>query len=87
MSDLTPEQKLAAEAQVDYFTEVVLKRYGFNHNDLPEILDSLRWIKEHRSFMQRIQTGGTMSLIALLVTAIGSAIWQGAKVMIGGMGR
>lgn len=85
MSDLTPEQRAIAEAQSEFFVSTLLRRYGLNETDVPEILDSLRWMKEHRAFMQRVQSGGTLSLIALLVTAIGSAVWQGVKSMLTGI--
>jgi len=87
MEPLTPEQRAVAEAQSDYFVSVLLRRYGLNESDLPQILESLRWMRDHRAFMQRLQTGGTMSLIALLATAIGSALWQGIRTLLGGGGQ
>ena len=83
---LSDAERVKVAAEVDYFLSLMLRRYGLGEADIPEILASLRWLKEHREFMSRVQTGGTVSLLALLVSAIGASIWQGVKVLINGGG-
>lgn len=82
--DLPEEEKIRVAAQVDYFIGVIMRRYGMRDEDLPDVVSSLRWLKEHREFMHRVQQGGTLSILALLLSAMGAAIWQGVKTMLGG---
>lgn len=86
--NLSEEQKVKVAAEVDYFMVIMLRRYGLNEDDIPQIIDSLRWLKEHREFMGRVQAGGTLSLVAMLVSALAAAAWQGVKtILAGGGGR
>ena len=79
---LSDEEKMKISAEVDYFVGTILSRYGLKEADIPEVMDSLRWLKEHRQFMQRVQQGSTMSLLAMLVAALGTTVWAGVKALI-----
>lgn len=81
---LSEQERLKVAAEVDYFLTVMLRRHGLAEDDLPEIVQSLRWLKEHREFMNKIQTGGTLSLIALLVSALAAAVWEGIRSLLAG---
>lgn len=81
---MSEEERAKVAAQVDYFVSVMMRRYGMTEEDVPKVLDSLRWLREHRAFMQRIQTGGTLSLIALLVSALAAAVWEGMRSLLAG---
>lgn len=70
--------------QVDYFIHVALSRHGMDESDIGELLESMRWLREQRKFMDKVKTGSTVSLIGLLLTALGSVLWQGARSMLGG---
>ena len=80
--ELPEVERLKVTAQVDYFLSVLMKRYGMSDADLPEIVASLRWLKEHREFMNKLTTGGTLSLLGILMTALGAAIWNGVKALL-----
>jgi len=80
--DLPDEAKIRVAAEVEYFISVLLRRYGLRETDIPEIMESLRWLREHRVFMQRVQQGSTMSVLALLVAAMGTTLWAGVKSLV-----
>jgi hypothetical protein len=80
--DLPDEAKFRIAAEVEYFISVLLRRYGLRETDIPEIMESLRWLREHRVFMQRVQQGSTMSVLALLVAAMGTTLWAGVKSLV-----
>jgi hypothetical protein len=46
-------------------------------------MESLRWIREHRAFMQRLQTGSVTAIISLCCAAVASALWVGVKTLLG----
>jgi hypothetical protein len=71
-------QRIAAE-QVRLF----LAELGAERGDLHEIMESLRWIREHREFMRRLQTGSVTAIISLCCAAVASALWVGVKTLLG----
>jgi hypothetical protein len=81
---LPHEEQARVAAQVEYFLSVVLKRYGMNEADLSDAMVALREMREHKEFYGRIKAGGTLSVIGLLLAALGSAVWQGIKILLTG---
>ena len=71
-------ERLAAD-QVRMF----LAELGAERGDLREIMESLRWIREHREFMKRLQTGSVTAIISLCCAAVASALWVGIKTLLG----
>ena len=72
------QQRLAAE-----HVRLFLAELGAERGDLREIMESLRWIREHREFMKRLQTGSVTAIISLCCAAVASAIWVGIKTLLG----
>jgi hypothetical protein len=88
MNELTPEERLAmtrgmAEQQVDYFIDSVLKRYGIQPSEVPEIVDELRWLQAHRRMTGRIINGTVLTVIATLVGVGLLLLWEGFKHFVG----
>jgi len=81
-NELPEESKARVAAEVEYFTTILLRRYGLKETDIPEVMDSLRWLKEHRQFMQRVQQGSTMSILAMLIAAMATTLWAGIKSLV-----
>ena len=77
-TDTDDQQRLAAE-----HVRLFLAELGAERGDLREIMDSLRWIREHREFMKRLQTGSVTAIISLCCAAIASALWVGIKTLLG----
>lgn len=81
MSDLTEEERKRLAVQVDYFVETVCRRYDVEPR---EIMETMIWLREHRKFMDNLQRGASLTLIAMLVTALGTAVWEGIKSFLAG---
>jgi hypothetical protein len=81
-NELPEEAKNKVAAEVEYFTAILLRRYGLKEADIGEVMESLRWLKEHRQFMARVQQGSMMSILAMLVAAIATTLWAGIKSLV-----
>jgi hypothetical protein len=60
--------------------ELITKRYDVRPE---EVLEAVRWVREKKAFNDRVKATGLVSLIGLLITAIGLAVWEGVKAMVG----
>lgn len=60
--------------QVDYFIAQVERRYGVSVN---EMVETIKWAREHRSTMQQIGRAGVLTIVGILITAALAAIWAG----------
>lgn len=74
--NLSDDERVRVAVQADYLLEVLAKRYGI---DASEVMDSLRWIREHREFVSQLKRGGLLSIISLLVAAAAMSLWEGIK--------
>jgi hypothetical protein len=73
---LSDADRLKVAAMVDYFVDILSKRYNTKPD---EVVDAVRWYKEHREFMGRFKQAGLFSVISLMVSAALFAIWESAK--------
>lgn len=73
------EDRIKAEEQVEVFIRILSTRYGLKENEIPEILDNLRWISRHRAGISRITWHASLSLVGLAIIGLGAAIWEGIK--------
>ena len=73
-NDLTPEERTHVLAQVDYFVEILAKRYNI---DPMEVVETVNWIKERRETARRIKLAGVLSLIGILFSALLLSMWEG----------
>jgi len=80
MHELTDDERKRVVAQVDYFVELVGRRYDVKPD---EILEAVKWVREKKAFNDRVKSTGLVSLIGLLVTAISLAVWEGVRAMVG----
>ena len=80
MHELTDDERRKVAAQVEAFVELITKRYDVRPE---EVLEAVRWVREKKAFNDRVKATGLVSLIGLLITAIGLAVWEGVKAMVG----
>lgn len=76
---LSPEQRIQAEEQVDAFIQVLSQRYRFKEEDIPEILDNIKWISNHRNGLSRITWSAGLAIVTLGVSGIVLAMFEGIK--------
>jgi hypothetical protein len=78
------ERRVQAELQVEAFFDLLQTRYGLKSEDIPAILDDMRWLREHRSGINRVTWSIAMGLLGLAVLGLGRAFWGGFVAMIKG---
>lgn len=81
---MTSEDEIrgAAERQVDYFMQIVLKRYGVDEEEVPGLIDNLRWLNQHRKAATKITGGVTISVIGAVIVVTLMALWEGVKMKL-----
>lgn len=77
---LSEEEKVRVAYQVDYFMDLIAKKYSINHD---EVIEALRWVKERKDFSDKFKSTGLTTLLGVLVTAILFAMWEGLKTLLG----
>ena len=80
MHELTDDERKKVVAQVDYFVELVGRRYDVKPE---EVLEAVKWVRERKAFSDRVKSTGLVSLIGLLITAVALSVWEGVKAMVG----
>ena len=78
------ERRIAAELQVEAFVGLLEKRFGLKSEDIPQILDDLRWVREHRDGINRVSWSVALGILAVAVSGVAVAFWEGVKQMIRG---
>ena len=79
MTDLSEEEKARVAAQVDYFLQLMAKRYEVTPSEMVTLVQEMR---DRRAFYDRVKSTGLVSLIGLVATAVMLAIWEGLKSLI-----
>jgi len=72
-------RKIAAEAQLLAMLELLESRYNLQPDEIPEILDNLRWLAKHRSNLNRLSWTALLGIITLAATGAASAFVEGVK--------
>lgn len=78
-SELTPEERARVTAQVDHFVDLMAHRYNVTPDD---VVDAVRWVKARKEFSSKLSLAGSASLLALVVSALAAALWEGVRSLI-----
>lgn len=78
------ERRIQAELQVEAFIQLLASRYNLKPEDIPQIVDDMRWVRQHRSGISRIQWSVALAILALAATGVWQALIEGAKHLITG---
>lgn len=73
------ERRIHAEAHVEAFIEILQRRYGLKPEDIPVILDDMRWLRQHRVGASRITWSVALGIVAISVSGVVQAFWEGLK--------
>ena len=76
---LSIEDRIKAEAQVDAFIEILAKRYGLKDDEIPALLNDVRWIADHRRSISRMGWAAILGVISLTVSGIWLMMLEGVK--------
>ena len=75
-------ERVEAELLVEAFLELLERRYGFKSTDIPEILEDLRWVRQSRNGLIRIQWSVALAILALAVSGLVMSLWEGVKMYV-----
>ena len=73
------ERRVEAERQVEAFLDMLQRRYGLKSEDVPAILDDLRWVREHRHGINRVSWSVALGILAIAISGVAAAVWEGLK--------
>ena len=73
---LSEEDRIRVQMQVDHFVTVLELRYGISAN---EATDLLRWARSQRERNAKLAHAGAISLIGMIVTALALSVVEGVK--------
>jgi hypothetical protein len=73
------ERRVEAELQVEAFLDMLQRRYGLKSEDVPAILDDLRWVREHRHGINRVSWSVALEILAIAISGVAAAVWEGLK--------
>lgn len=79
MQDLTEEERARVAAQVEFFMELVARKYDISPS---EVVDAVKWVRERKEFADKVRAAGIVSLVGLLASAVALALWEGLRSMI-----
>ena len=76
---ISMEDRIKAEAQVEAFFEIITTRYGIKAEEIPELIDNIRWMGNHRRSISRLSWTAGLAVITLGASGLGMAAWEGIK--------
>ena len=82
MNQVTDEQDLEAgrrERQFDAMVQLFCKRYGVEEDEIPTLIEKIRWSGEHRSALNKLHWSAALGVLGAVVTGLLLMIWEGVK--------
>jgi len=79
MSGLSVEERIKAEQQVEAFITILATRYNLKEEEIPQIVDNIKWLSNHRAGIHRISWTAGLALVTLGLSGIAAAMWEGVK--------
>ena len=74
-------EKAMVGMQVDYFVELLSRRYKIEPQD---VVDAVRWVQHHKETAERFRNAGVISLIGVVASALAISVWEGIKAALRG---
>ena len=76
------KSRIEAELLVEAFMGILEIRYGLKSSDIPEILEDLRWVRQSRNGLIRVQWSVALAILALAVSGLVMSLWEGVKMYV-----
>lgn len=76
------EKRVEAERLAEAFFQLLTSRYGLKPEDIPEILEDMRWVREHRRGVSRVGWTLVLGVIGVAAAGLASMFWAGFKSMV-----
>lgn len=78
------EERIKVEQQVEAFIDIMATRYGIKPEDIPGLVDDLRWVADHRRGINRVAWSAILGVVALVVSGAWMIFWEGVKHTVSG---
>ena len=85
MNQSTDEADLEAgrrERQFDAMVQLFCKRYGVEEDEIPTLIEKIRWSGEHRSALNKLHWSAALGVLGAVVTGLLLMIWEGIKATV-----
>lgn len=79
MSGMSLEDRIKAEQQVEAFVQILATRYNLKEEEIPQIIDNIKWIGNHRNGIYRLSWAAGLAVVALGVSGLATATLEGIK--------
>jgi len=76
------ERRIQAEEIAQAVFQLLTTRYNLKPEDIPEIVDDMRWLRKQRTGIVRIQWSVALGLVALAASGVWQALMTGLKAML-----
>jgi uncharacterized tellurite resistance protein B-like protein len=73
---LKDEEFLQAAKQVEAFLEILESRYNLREEDIPQLIEAIRWADSHRKRVEQSTFVAASALITLSLTAWAATFWD-----------
>jgi hypothetical protein len=78
MERLSEEERARVGLIADRIVTVLADRYSIKPQ---EVQEAMTWYRNHREFVSRMKSGGFLTLVSVLISAIMLSVWEGAKAL------
>lgn len=69
----------AAARQVEAFLTIMETRYNIKSDEVPAMLETIKWMGKHRARMEQATWIAASTLIILSITGLAQSFWQHLK--------
>lgn len=76
------KNRIKAEEMVEAFFSLMETKYGLKPEDIPEIVDDMRWLRKHRAGLSRVSWSVVLGILALVASGLWEAFVNGLKAMV-----
>lgn len=74
--------KIATE-QVEAFIEILSSKYGINEEEIPKLINAVKWAAEHKVTIDKLSMATLVAIITTFVGGVVITIWESIKTYIG----
>lgn len=67
------------ERQFDAMVQLFCKRYGVNEDEIPNLIETARWARQHRSGISKLHWSAALGVLGAVTTGLLLMLWEGIK--------
>ena len=67
------------ERQFDAMVQLFCKRYGVDEDEIPQLIEKIRWSGEHRHILNKLSFNAALGVLGAITTGLLLMLWEGIK--------